>query len=196
MSNKNFVLSFEASSKTSEDFNKNLRLNNLENILLNNLAISDVDNNVVTFNESYNDWESSLSHNKFEEKGITKINTVTIDTSLNKYDLNDYFLFIKLDIEGHEFQAIKGGINTIRKYNPIIIIEFSKYIFENNKNSFKFLEIFLADFDYSIYGTNNKKISLQEVMTLLQNLNSDHKTIGNYYLIKNNEKLEELLKNE
>jgi len=196
LSNKNFVLSFEASSKTSEDFNKNLRLNNLENILLNNLAISDVDNNVVTFNESYNDWESSLSHNKFEKKGITKINTVTIDTSLNKYDLNDYFLFIKLDIEGHEFQAIKGGINTIRKYNPIIIIEFSKYIFENNKNSFKFLEIFLADFDYSIYGTNNKKISLQEVMTLLQNLNSDHKTIGNYYLIKNNEKLEELLKNE
>ena len=161
LSDNNFVISFEASSKTSEDFNKNLYLNNFKNVILNNLAVSDVDNNKVSFNESLNDWESSLSHNKFEEKKLTTINTITIDTTLRKYDLNDYFVFIKLDIEGHEFQAIKGTKNIIKKYNPIIIIEFSKYIFENNKNSFDFLESFLLDFDYSIYGTNKKLITVE-----------------------------------
>ena len=196
LSNKNFIISFEASSKTSEDFNKNLKLNNFENIKLNNLAVSDVDDNEVIFNESQNDWESSLSHNKFEERGVTKIKTVTIDTSLSKCDLNDYFLFIKLDIEGHEFQAIKGAINTIKKYNPIIIIEFSKYIFENNKDSLKFLENFFFDFNYNIYGTNNNKVSLQEIMLSLKNLSFDHKTIGNYYLIKNDKNLEKLFNNE
>ena len=189
LSDNNFVISFEASSKTSEDFNKNLYLNNFKNVILNNLAVSDVDNNKVSFNESLNDWESSLSHNKFEEKKLTTINTITIDTTLRKYDLNDYFVFIKLDIEGHEFQAIKGGKNIIEKYNPIIIIEFSKYIFENNKNSFDFLESFLVDFDYSIYGTNKKLITVEEIKLLLKSLGPDHKTISNYYLIKNDNNL-------
>tara|TARA_B100000768_G_C11199732_1_gene341192 strand:+ start:59 stop:967 length:909 start_codon:yes stop_codon:yes gene_type:complete len=189
LSDNNFVISFEASSKTSEDFNKNLYLNNFKNVILNNLAVSDVDNNKVSFNESLNDWESSLSHNKFEEKKLTTINTITIDTTLRKYDLNDYFVFIKLDIEGHEFQAIKGAKNIIKKYNPIIIIEFSKYIFENNKNSFDFLESFLLDFDYSIYGTNKKLITVEEIKLLLKSLGPDHKTISNYYLIKNDKNL-------
>ena len=189
LSDNNFVISFEASSKTSEDFNKNLYLNNFKNVILNNLAVSDVDNNKVSFNESLNDWESSLSHNKFEEKKLSIINTITIDTTLRKYDLNDYFVFIKLDIEGHEFQAIKGGKNIIEKYNPIIIIEFSKYIFENNKNSFDFLESFLVDFDYSIYGTNKKLITVEEIKLLLKSLGPDHKTISNYYLIKNDKNL-------
>ena len=189
LSDNNFVISFEASSKTSEDFNKNLYLNNFKNVILNNLAVSDVDNNKVSFNESLNDWESSLSHNKYEEKKLTTINTITIDTTLRKYDLNDYFVFIKLDIEGHEFQAIKGGKNIIEKYNPIIIIEFSKYIFENNKNSFDFLESFLVDFDYSIYGTNKKLITVEEIKLLLKSLGPDHKTISNYYLIKNDNNL-------
>ena len=196
LSNNNFIISFEASPNTSKDFNKNLSLNNFKNIIMNNLAVSNSDNNKVSFNESLNDWESSLSHNKFVEKKLTEINTITIDTALKNYNINDYFLFIKLDIEGHEFEAIKGGINSIKKYFPIIIIEFSKYIFENNKDSFSFLENFLVDFNYCIYGTNNKLITVDEVKLLLKNLNPAHKTIGNYYLIKNDENYKDLLLND
>ena len=192
----NFIISFEASSKTAEDFNKNLYLNNFKNIILNNLAISDTAKNKVTFNESLNDWESSLSHNKFEEKELTTVYTTTIDTVLKKYSLRNYFLFIKLDVEGHEFQAIKGGEDTIKRFSPIIIIEFSKYIFENNRNSFDFLENFLFDFDYRIYGTNNRLITLEEIKILLKDLNCDHKTIGNYYLIKNDKNLINYFTNE
>jgi len=196
LSSNNLVIAFEASPRTSEDFNKNLYLNNFNNITLNNLAVSDVDKNKVTFNESYNDWESSLSHNKFIEKKLTSISTITIDTTLGMRDLKDYHLFIKLDIEGHEFHAIKGATNTIKKFRPIFIIEFSKYIFENNQDNFNFLETFLSSFDYNIYGTNNNLISLKEIMKLLKDLNPDHKTIGNYYLIKNDEKIKNILINE
>ena len=92
-------------------------------------------------------------------------------------------------MEGHEFQAIKGGEDTIKKFSPLIIIEFSKYIFENNDDSFAFLTNFLITFDYGIYGTNNKLTTIEEIKLLLKNLDSDHKTIGNYYLIKNDENL-------
>ena len=189
LSKNNFIVSFEASAKTAEDFNKNLYLNNYKNIDFNNLAISDVDNKKVSFNESLNDWESSLSHNNFEERGLTTIKTITIDTVLKKYTLDNYLLLIKLDVEGHEFQAIKGGEDTIKKFSPLIIIEFSKYIFENNDDSFAFLTNFLITFDYGIYGTNNKLTTIEEIKLLLKNLDSDHKTIGNYYLIKNDENL-------
>ena len=190
------MISFEAAPRTVEDFNKNLHLNNFKNIILKNLAISDIDNNKVSFNESVNDWESSLTHNNFKKKSLTKISTTTIDTTLKEYSLDNRFLFIKLDIEGHELQAIKGGENTIRKHKPIIIIEFSKYIFENDRDSFIFLEKFLFNFDYSIYGTNNKLTSIEEIKYQLKNLNSDHKTIGNYYLIKNDQILTNIFINE
>jgi len=196
LSKNNFVISFEASLKTISDFDKNLQLNNFQNIILKNLAISGIDNDKVLLNESLNDWESSLTHNNFEKKKSTTVNTTTIDSALKEYTINNQFLFIKLDIEGHELQAIKGGENTIRKYKPIIIIELSKYIFENNEDSFFFLETFLLNFDYSIYGTNNKLITIEEIKYFLKNLNSDHKTIGNYYLIKNDKSLIDIFLNE
>jgi len=195
LSDKNFIIAIEASPKTAEDFKKNLSINNFNNILLKNSAISDTDGETVIFNESKNDWESSLSHSKFENTTVTNIKTNKIDTILGSYNLEGYFLFIKLDIEGHELQAIKGGINIITKHNPIFIIELSKYIFENNHENFLFFKNFLINFDYNIYDTNNKHISLDEIMKLLNNLDANHKTIGNYYLIKSNE-VKKILKNE
>lgn len=33
---------------------------------------------------------------------------------------------IKIDVEGHEFEVIQGSINTIKKFNPLMLIENSK----------------------------------------------------------------------
>lgn len=55
--------------------------------------------------------------------------------------------FIKMDIQGYEYNALKGGIETIKKYSPILLIEkpsedvvnllsqlgYSQYAFDNNK---------------------------------------------------------------
>ena len=102
-----------------------------------NFAISDADNTTITFNESKNDWESSLTHSEFDEKKITQIKTQKIDTIIKDQNLDGYSLLIKLDIEGHELQAIEGAKNTIKKYKPLIIIELSSYIFNNKKSKTK-----------------------------------------------------------
>ena len=65
-------------------------------------------------------------------------------------------MIIKLDIEGNEINAIKGALEVIKKSHPLIIIEFSKYIFENMDN-IDYLKNFLIKYDYSIYNTNCKK---------------------------------------
>ena len=184
LSKKNIVISIEASKETSKDFLRNLKLNNNKNIYFKNKAISNVDNINISFNESENDWESSQVHSSFKIKKVQKIKTITIDTLLKSYDLNNFKLIIKLDIEGNEMNAIQGSLKVIKNFSPIIIIEFSKYIFEHQHN-IEYLNNFLKKFDYSIYDLNKKKITVEKIMIKLYQLKKRLKTIGNYYLIKN-----------
>ena len=66
----------------------------------------------------------------------------------------------------------------------------------NNKDNLSFLNYFLEKFNYSIYTTHNKKIASKNIMDLLKKLNKRYQTIGNYYLIKNNSKAENIFLHE
>jgi FkbM family methyltransferase len=185
LSSQNLVIAIEASPTTAKDFEKNLKLNKFKNIALKNFAISNTDNITITLNESKNDWESSLAHSEFDKKKVTKIKTKKIDTIIKNKKLNDYTLLIKLDIEGHELQAIEGAKDTIKKYKPIIIIELSSYIFNKKNHAFDNLKSFLVKFNYSIYSIKKKLTNLEDIVLLIDNLDTKYKTIGNYYLISN-----------
>jgi len=185
LSDRNSVIAIEASPTTAKDFEKNLNLNKFNNIVLKNCAVSDNDDIAINFNESKNDWESSLTHSEFVESKVSKIRTQKIDTIIKDEKLNDYSLLIKLDIEGHELQALEGAKNTIEKYKPIIIIELSTYIFNKNDKAFDRLKFFLTEFDYSIYNTKKILTSLEDIIISINKLDSEHETIGNYYLIYN-----------
>ncbi len=183
----NYVVSIEASKNTSNEFLKNLEINNFENISFFNKAISDEDDKEVSFNESINDWESSVDHQDFTLKNISNIKTVKIDTLLKSFDLKKYILFIKLDVEGHEMKTIKGGLNIIKNFSPIIIIEFSKFFLgqECNKKAFK---KFLIDFDYKIYDVKKNMVEIDDIVDKINKLPKNYKTIGNYFLIKSSSK--------
>ena len=196
LSKNNYVISVEASKSTSKEFLKNLNLNNFKNITFYNKCISDLDDVSISFNESENDWESSQTHSNFRIRKINSTKSITINSLLNSFNLDDYKIIIKLDIEGNEMNAIRGGLELIKKASPIIIIEFSKYIFEN-KNNIDYLKNFLLNSDYSIYDTKQEIISLEEVLKKLNNLKKRYKTIGNFYLIKNlSNNLKSFLSNE
>ena len=40
-------------------------------------------------------------------------------------------MIMKFDLEGHDLIAIYGAEKTIKKYNPIILFEFSKMIIDH-----------------------------------------------------------------
>jgi FkbM family methyltransferase len=184
LSKKNYVISVEASPNTSGEFLKNLEINKLKNIDFYNSAISDTEAETICFNESENDWESSQTHNNFKTKKVSYIKSSKIDYLPNIFKFEDYNTIIKLDIEGNEIKAIQGGIKFIEKKSPIIIIEFSKYIFDKKLN-IEYLNFFLVNYNYSIYTTEAKKISLDEIIIKMSQLTKRFKTIGNFYLIKN-----------
>ncbi len=184
LSTENEIISIEASKKTLDEFIKNLNLNRFNNITFFHNAVSNSIGETISFQESVNDWESSQTHNNFEFSSESKVKSITIDSLLQEYILNDFFVIIKLDLEGNEINTIKGALEIIKKSNPLIIIEFSKYIFENEDNII-YLKNFLNQYDYSIFDTKCNKKNLKDILDMLKNLKKKYKTLGNFYLIKN-----------
>ena len=184
LSEKNKIISIDASKETLDEFTNNLTLNNFKNINFFNNSVSNSIDEDISFYESKNDWESSQTHSNFRLSSQLKVKSITIDNLLKDYFLDDYAVLIKLDIEGNEINALKGAVEVIKKADPLIIIEFSKYSLEN-KDNIDYLKNFLITYNYSIFDTNSNKISLNNILSMLKKLKKRYKTIGNYYLIKN-----------
>ena len=189
----NRVIAFEASKQTCKEFTRNLEINRSLNIKLENLGVSNSKNKYLKFNESEKDWESSFSHNNFVSSVSQKVRTIKIDDYLKNKKIKDYFLFLKIDVEGNEFEVIKSALNIIKKNSPIIIIEFSKYNFLEKNENYKFFNQFLKKFNYNIYSVNNKKMKPEEILKMVRTLTKRHETIGNYFLIKSGSKEENIL---
>jgi FkbM family methyltransferase len=180
----NQVLAFEASPKTFNSFKANIELNNFRNIDYKNLAISEISGKFISFYESHNDWESSATHNKFKNNKIVNIETTTIDQELLKKNLTNFVVIIKLDVEGNEFNVIQGSKDTILKYEPLIIVELSRYNFNNQNYNFDYFRKFLNDSKYKIYDDKLVLLNIEILIDRIRNLDQSHQTIGNYFLIK------------
>ena len=44
---------------------------------------------------------------------------------------------IKLDVDGNECQVLRGGLDSLRRFHPPIILELAPYVFSGGENSFE-----------------------------------------------------------
>ena len=186
LSEKNEVIAIDASKKTLEEFKENLLINNFKNIKIINKAAFHINNKDIEFNISNKDWESSLMNSDFqiEEKNI--IQTVTIDHLIGDVDLQNKKLIIKIDVEGNDLNVLAGAQDTIKKFSPFIIIEFSRFIMKNKEFNYDFLYEFLKKNNYQIYDKAGNAMQVSDIIKLIEDLDKVHNTIGNYYLIRKN----------
>lgn len=147
---------FEPLKESNELLKKNILKNNCTNTEIFNDALSDVEGiSNFAWMPFYNLGASGLDDNPMgvpagdiltNDNEKYPIKTVTIDSlNLNKLD------FIKLDVEGYEPRVINGGINTIKKYKPIITLEcWSNHFGQTDLNHTKEQFKILLDLNYSI----------------------------------------------
>ncbi len=188
LSNKNKVISIEASPDTFKEFKNNIDLNKFNNIKYFNKAVSYVDNAIVELKESEKDWESSIISSDYKVINSIKIDTITLDTVLREEILNEETLIIKIDVEGGDLDVLAGAKKIIQQYKPIIIIEFSRYITQNQRFNYDYLKAFLVQNEYEIYNNNGKILSVEDILSEINKLDKIHNTIGNYFLFKKENK--------
>ena len=134
------VTAIEAYPVTFKHLEEHIKINNIKNIQVFNLAIGDenkkiyflddknirVKNNtggmhVITEEDIVNKRLSSDIHSKKYSNEMKKLD----DLNISDFDI------LLADVEGKEYELLKGGKNKITKYKPIIIVE----IWNNNKRN-------------------------------------------------------------
>jgi FkbM family methyltransferase len=116
------VHSFEPLSSTFEQMKRNIRLNSAKNIVVNNLGVSDKVGEFDFFIDPAISGNASMV-NVAEKENIQvfKCRVETLDGYVNR--TNSKVDFIKCDVEGAELFVFKGGMNTLKKYQPVVFTE-------------------------------------------------------------------------
>ena len=149
--------SFEPFLDTYNLLNDNLKLNNITNVNTYNIGISNTKgitklNTCIKHNGLHTMGEKPL---RFNDIKSVEINTDTLDNLF--YSKNIPVHFIKIDTEGWEYYILKGGELTIKKYKPIIQLEYNK----TNMKQCNVTEIMLNNL-LEYYGYYEKSMAQEE----------------------------------
>ncbi|MBI2135145.1 FkbM family methyltransferase [Candidatus Woesearchaeota archaeon] len=118
---------------------KNIGLNDYSNIEVFQMGIGEKNKTAKMNITSYSNWHSFLHQRNVIGKLDVKV--VTLDNFLKNRKYPD---FIRMDVEGYEFQILKGMKNTLKKKKPLkLFIELHPHIM--NKSQTKFLLKTLKD---------------------------------------------------
>jgi len=117
--------SFEPFKFTYDLLNDNIKINNINNVKTYNIGLSDNKGKTILNVCLSHDGLSTMGENPLRFNDIHPVE-VEIDTLDNIFYNNNIKVdFIKIDTEGYEYNILKGGEKTIKKYKPIIQLEYN-----------------------------------------------------------------------
>jgi FkbM family methyltransferase len=145
------IYSFEPLPRNYTIFQKNVALNHLTNIDIHTYGLSNedkVDYFYVNKNFNYGAGSFDADHQDVSDKSEIMLQLKIGDNELSECKKID---FIKMDIEGFEYQAIRGLQNTLVKHRPILMMEYNRV----TRKKFDSYDNMLASFpeDYEIVAT-------------------------------------------
>jgi FkbM family methyltransferase len=156
------VYAFEPVPNTFNILKINKELNGFNQLVLNQFALGNETKTVEIFNEKENRGGASIL-NHINSEGI-KIDVKRLDELNIKEKINT----IKIDVEGFEFEVLKGAEKTIKKDKPNLIIEYSLERENSSQNNEIYDWLIQLGF-YKIYKLKlgkERKSELIEIKTL------------------------------
>jgi FkbM family methyltransferase len=145
------VYAFEPLNYLQEKFNRNMALNKAKNVTLFPFALSDQQNelDLIVNKNQWNQGAFSLSN---KETGTEKQRvTVKVADEMPEIQMLDKVALIKIDVEGFEFQVLRGLKQTLQKHQPRIIFEYDSNYWKDTGQSIADCYEFLLSLNYTIY---------------------------------------------
>jgi FkbM family methyltransferase len=118
------IHAFEPNPKIFRLLKENSRLDIFKNTFLNGIALSDKTGEAEFYDREvsrHSGGSSLIKHQHFKKYKVIKVKTTTLDEYILNHKLPT---IMKIDVEGGESLVLKGALKLLKKYNPIIIMEF------------------------------------------------------------------------
>jgi FkbM family methyltransferase len=93
----------------------------------------------------------------------------TIDHIVQREGI-DRLNLIKIDVDGHELPVLQGGLETLKRFGPTLVMEMSPYVHAEEQNSFDALVALLREAGYSLRNSASWKplpLSASELEALI-----------------------------
>jgi len=121
------VITFEPNPYARQYLGNHLVLNNIHNIIVEDIALSDKDGMVEFYIQKGEvTWNSTIIRD-FSSHFIYKESITVRTTTLDNYVTQSNVVpnVIKIDVEGSEFLILNGSEKTLCEYRPVLIMEFN-----------------------------------------------------------------------
>ena len=154
------VYSFEPSPYNYRHASQNISLNDFGNIKLINQGLGNEKTtaflyNVNTNNRGMNRLLKENGQNNSYEKASVEIDT--LDNSMINFSIPPPS-FIKIDVEGYEFNVLLGGKETILKHKPALFIELDdNNLREQNNTACELIQL-IIQFQYKIINAATSSV--------------------------------------
>lgn len=126
LNDNNKIISFEPYPRTFLKLKKNLELNSYSNIILENIALGNTDSTINMVEECETNSGGFRVYNPKAHgvrSKVTQVEQITLDQYFS--NINEKITFIKIDVEGFEYNVLRGAKSIIKKHQPILYIELS-----------------------------------------------------------------------
>jgi len=123
------IYAFEPISRVEQQLKMSVKANNYENVKIKNMALGAKPSVMHLEIMPGNVGGSSLVKNI----GSGQSESVKVSTLDKELAHSEAVSIIKIDVEGYEYEVLLGAQETIKKYKPTIILEFSPSVYRRQK---------------------------------------------------------------
>lgn len=150
------VIAFECNPEARVLFNKNIKLNGLDNITIRAEALSNKTGDASFHVPSFTGSGGGSLRNLHPEEGEPKqfqVSLMPLDSlQLEKIDL------MKIDVEGAELDVIKGALSSITRSHPTIFMELLRKWMKPFDSSPREVSELLAELGYLIFEVGDETV--------------------------------------
>lgn len=152
------------------------KIANIKNVALSNKRGTSTFNYVKT-NPAY----SGLKKRTYPKKETIEQIEVKLDTMDNQLKQAERVNLVKIDVEGGEMGVLKGAVNVLKKWSPVVIFEYGLGAAEYYNTNPEEMWEFLNENDYCVYSlrgfvSNKTSLTIEQFIYL-------YETNKEYYFI-------------
>jgi len=149
------VIAFEPDIGILKHFEKNIAINAINNVTIYNYALGEnCDDRFLTKGRDASNYLLPVEIGGGIAAQTVKVSS--LDNIIHEMDLESIFA-IKVDIEGLEADFLKGAINTIKKYMPILVMELDDLLLQRSGSSKEIALKYIHELGYETVLVENSR---------------------------------------